>query len=64
MQWSDRVGALAPGRFADLVAVAGDSLTDVTDLERPIVVAKGGVVVVDRRASSSHSRSRGTRTDR
>ncbi len=51
MQWSDRVGTLAPGRFADLVAVAGDPLADVTELERPVVVAKGGVVVRDRRGS-------------
>jgi imidazolonepropionase-like amidohydrolase len=48
--WSDRVGSLAVGRFADLVAVAGDPLTDVSVLERPVVVAKGGVVVMDRRA--------------
>lgn len=49
MGWSDRVGSLAPGRYADLVAVAADPLLDVTELERPIVVAKGGRVIVDRR---------------
>lgn len=49
MGWSDRVGSLAPGRFADLVAVAGDPLADVTELERPVVVAKGGRVVRDDR---------------
>jgi imidazolonepropionase-like amidohydrolase len=49
MQWSDRVGSLAPGRFADLVAVAGDPLADVTELERPVVVAKGGSIVLDGR---------------
>ena len=47
--WSDRVGSLARGRFADLVAVEGDPLADVTVLERPVVVAKGGAIVVDRR---------------
>lgn len=47
----DRVGTLEPGRFADLVAVAGDPLADVRVLERPIVVAKGGVVVRDDRAA-------------
>ena len=36
MGWADRVGSLAPGRFADLVAVAGDPLADVTPLERPV----------------------------
>ena len=50
MGWSDRVGSLAPGRFADVVAVDGDPLADVTVLERPVVVIKGGRVVVDRRA--------------
>lgn len=43
--WSDRVGAIEPGRFADLVAVAGDPLADVTELERVRFVMKGGVVV-------------------
>ena len=51
MGWSDRVGSLGPGRFADLVAVAGDPLADVTELERPVVVAKGGVIVRDERGS-------------
>jgi imidazolonepropionase-like amidohydrolase len=45
MGWADRIGALEPGRFADLVAVEGDPLTDVTVLERPVVVVKGGSVV-------------------
>ena len=49
--WADRVGTLAPGRFADLVAVAGDPLDDVRLLEAPVVVAKGGRLVVDRRAT-------------
>ncbi len=50
MGWADRVGTLAPGRFADLVAVEGDPLADVTLLERPSVVLKGGRVALDRRA--------------
>ena len=43
--WADRVGSLATGRFADLVAVDGDPLADVTVLEHPVVVAKAGEVV-------------------
>ena len=50
MGWSDRVGSLAPGRFADLVAVAGDPLADVSELERPILVAKAGRLVRDDRS--------------
>jgi imidazolonepropionase-like amidohydrolase len=43
--WSDRVGTLTPGHYADLIAVDGDPLTDVTELERVRFVMKGGVVV-------------------
>jgi imidazolonepropionase-like amidohydrolase len=39
------VGAIAVGRFADLVAVEGDPLRDVTVLERPAAVVKGGTLV-------------------
>jgi imidazolonepropionase-like amidohydrolase len=43
--WSDRVGAVEPGDFADLVAVAGDPIADVTELQRVRFVMKGGEVV-------------------
>jgi imidazolonepropionase-like amidohydrolase len=43
--WSDRVGSLEPGRYADLIAVEGDPLQDVTTLERVKFVMKGGEVV-------------------
>jgi imidazolonepropionase-like amidohydrolase len=43
--WSDRVGTIAAGHFADLVAVDGDPLQDVRLLERPRFVMKGGAVV-------------------
>jgi imidazolonepropionase-like amidohydrolase len=42
--WSDRVGAVAAGNYADIIAVAGDPLRDVTELERVTFVMKGGVV--------------------
>jgi len=40
------VGAIQPGRFGDLVAVDGDPLADVRQLEHPVFVMKGGAVVV------------------
>jgi imidazolonepropionase-like amidohydrolase len=42
--WDDRVGALAPGRFGDLIAVQGDPLQDITRLQEVKVVVKGGLV--------------------
>ena len=42
--WSDRVGTIEPGKLADLIAVAGDPLRDITELERVTWVMKGGVV--------------------
>ena len=39
------IGSLAPGRFADMVAVEGDPLQDVRRLENVAVVMKGGVLV-------------------
>ncbi len=49
--WDDRVGTLRPGRFCDLVAVDGDPLADVSLLQAPVVVMKGGRVAVDRRSA-------------
>lgn len=40
--WDDRVGAIDPGRFGDLIAVRGDPLTDVSVLQEIGVVIKGG----------------------
>lgn len=45
--WEDRVGQAHPGFYADLVAVAGDPLNDVSTLEHVVFVIKGGVVVRD-----------------
>jgi imidazolonepropionase-like amidohydrolase len=45
MGWSDRVGALEPGKFADIVAVEGDPLEDISELERIQFVMKGGQIV-------------------
>jgi len=43
--WSDQVGTLEPGKFADIVAVSGDPLSDISVLERVEFVMKGGTVV-------------------
>jgi imidazolonepropionase-like amidohydrolase len=43
--WEDRVGAIEPGKYADLIAVEGDPLKDISELERVKKVIKGGRVV-------------------
>ena len=43
--WAGKVGSLEPGAWADIVAVDGDPLKDVTTLERVKFVMKGGEVV-------------------
>jgi imidazolonepropionase-like amidohydrolase len=43
--WANRVGSLDKGKFGDVIAVAGNPLTDVTEMERIKFVMKGGVVV-------------------
>jgi imidazolonepropionase-like amidohydrolase len=43
--WSDKIGTIEPGKWADIIAVDGDPLADVTALERVKFVMKGGEVV-------------------
>jgi imidazolonepropionase-like amidohydrolase len=43
--WQDRVGAIESGKFADLVAVAGDPIADISELERVRFVMKDGRVI-------------------
>jgi imidazolonepropionase-like amidohydrolase len=45
LSWQDRVGVLEPDHFADLIAVDGDPLADITVLQHVRFVMKGGVVV-------------------
>jgi imidazolonepropionase-like amidohydrolase len=45
MGWQERVGSIDKGKFADIVAVSGDPLKDITELERVGFVMKGGEVV-------------------
>jgi imidazolonepropionase-like amidohydrolase len=56
MGWDANIGSIERGKFADLVAVCGDPLADITQLERVRFVMKGGQVV---RNDLSSSRGRG-----
>jgi len=44
MRMSDRIGSIAPGYQADLIALDGDPLKDITAVRRVVFVMKGGIV--------------------
>jgi imidazolonepropionase-like amidohydrolase len=50
MFWEDSVGSLAPGKYADLIAVKGDALADLHRMMQVDFVMKGGAVVKDGQA--------------
>ena len=43
--WSDKVGTIEPRKWADIIAVDGDPLADITTLQHVKFVMKGGEVV-------------------
>jgi imidazolonepropionase-like amidohydrolase len=45
MGWQDQIGSLEKGKYVDIVAVAGDPLQDITEMQRVKYVMKGGKVI-------------------
>src|SRR6202521_3151546 len=45
--WSDKIGTIEAGKWADIVAVSGDPLSDITELQRVKFVLKGGTIYKD-----------------
>jgi imidazolonepropionase-like amidohydrolase len=44
LQWKDYVGSITKGKFADIIAVSGDPVSDITETQRVKFVMKGGEV--------------------
>ena len=51
---SDQIGSIAPGLQADIIALDGDPLKDITSVRRVVFVMKGGVVYKNQARSVSH----------
>jgi imidazolonepropionase-like amidohydrolase len=47
LEQTNNIGAIEPGKYADIIAVAGDPLKDISELERVRFVMKGGQVMKD-----------------
>ena len=45
MGWQDQIGSIDKGKYADLIAVSGDPLADITELQRVRFVMKGGKII-------------------
>ncbi|MFQ5824396.1 MAG: amidohydrolase family protein [bacterium] len=47
MGWEDQIGSIDEGKFADIIAVKGNPLTDISVLQHVVLVIKGGQVIKD-----------------
>jgi imidazolonepropionase-like amidohydrolase len=43
--WENQIGSIEKGKFADIIAVTGNPLADLTEMERVKFVMKGGMIV-------------------
>ena len=57
MGWQDRVGTLEPGKFADIVAVDGNPVEDITAMKRVVFVMKDGATYRSDLAAASQPRT-------
>jgi imidazolonepropionase-like amidohydrolase len=45
MGWQDQIGSITKGKFADIIAVSGNPVADIAELQRVKFVMKGGKVI-------------------
>jgi len=55
MGWQDQIGSIDKGKYADIIAVSGDPLADITELQRVKFVMKGGKVIKNELAAAAPS---------
>jgi imidazolonepropionase-like amidohydrolase len=61
--WQDRIGAIEPGKFADVIAVAGNPIADITELERVHFVIRNGQVIRNDLVSRSNDAAEGSQSN-
>jgi predicted amidohydrolase YtcJ len=55
LNWDDNIGSIEPGKFADLIAVKGDPLKDVTILEHVQFILKDGILFRNDHKKKGHN---------
>ncbi len=56
LNWSDRIGTIEPGKFADIIAMEGDPTHDIDAIEKIAFVMKDGVTIKNNFAAKSEPR--------
>jgi imidazolonepropionase-like amidohydrolase len=57
--WQDRIGSIEKGKYADIIAVSGDPLQDITEMQRVKFVMKGGKVIKNDLANQNDPQTKG-----
>jgi imidazolonepropionase-like amidohydrolase len=47
LQWDDKLGSIEANKLADIIAVSGNPLEDISALENPVFVMKDGEIIIN-----------------